>query len=99
MKTVVRELEDNELGVIEEYALRNPGLHVLVLKDIRRERGVTDFYGVWIDDTLRGFMVVYKGFENFYSVIIEGENKNAIEALAAKYMKTFSSKPTVIHVY
>ncbi len=98
LKTVVRELEENELGVIEEYALGNPRLHVLVLKDIRRERGATDFYGVWIDYALKGFMVVYKGFKNFYSVIIEGENKNAIKALAARYMEVYGSRPAVIHV-
>ena len=95
---IIRKACSRDITWIEEYAKRNPETQVLVLHDIRHERGRSDFYVAISDDNLEGFMVVYKGFGYFYSVLIEAGNKNAVLELVKTYKHIYGDYPAIIHV-
>jgi len=95
---IIRRACDRDVVLIEEYAKRNPETQVLVLHDIRRERDRSDFYVAISDEGLEGFMVIYKGFRDFYSVLIEAKNKDAVQELVKTYKYVYGDYPAIIHV-
>jgi len=95
---IIRRASGRDIAWIEEYAKRSPEAQVLVLHDIRHERDRSDFYVAISNDVLEGFMVVYKGFRDFYSVLIEARNKDVVQELVKTYRYIYGDYPAIIHV-
>lgn len=94
----IREALEEDIERIEEYAKQYPETQVLVLHDIRHERDRADFY-VAVDEELEGYMIVYRGFRDFYSTIIEAKAKEVFEKLLKMYIKVYGDTPSIIHVW
>lgn len=95
---IIRKACSRDIAWIEEYARRDPETQVLVLHDIRHERDRSDFYVAISNDDLEGFMVVYKGFRDYYSVLIEARDKDVVQELVKTYKYTYGDYPAIIHV-
>ncbi len=89
---------ENMYDEVLRYVLREPFLHPYTIHDIRHLRESTTVYAYYEDDVLKGYALIFHGLRDHLSIIIDGEEGEAVSELFEYVSSRIPLKRAIIHV-